>query len=336
MAERKNSAPGFRFYPSAQELISFYLKPRILGHKPFCNIIKDIQLYGPNSTPWQLFDVNDESWTASPDKPLSEKYLYVFTSLSKLRSSKSSKIRRIRENTLKEAGCGTWQGKTKKNQIKDCEGNLIGEQKMLVFEIKDTGDQFDLGKAVHFRMHEYSLAGVNKDLKSADGNDVVLCKITVDFSKEPEYNLGSKSSDHAPTKNTSECQLKVQINEGNLERSVGNNLEETMNSTPTPTSMVEMNSSVGNNVEATQCSTSENSFVMDSGVGDSYDYIAAADQFLNGSEELNENDWDPILTEWYMGLLTFDQEEGGVEEISKLGKRKFEEENSRGSKKMCL
>lgn len=40
--------------------------------------------------------------------------------------------------------------------------------------------------------------------------------------------------------------------------------------------------------------------------------------------------------DWFMGLLTSNQEEGAVEDMSNLGKRKYEEENLYRSKKMYL
>ncbi|KAK1368850.1 hypothetical protein POM88_034942 [Heracleum sosnowskyi] len=43
-------------------------------------------------------------------------------------------------------------------------GNVIGERRLLVFEINDIEAQFDFDKAGYFKMHEYSLCGVNKDL----------------------------------------------------------------------------------------------------------------------------------------------------------------------------
>ncbi|KAK1358730.1 hypothetical protein POM88_043204 [Heracleum sosnowskyi] len=472
MAERINLAPGFRFNPSDEELITLYLKPKVLGHKLwYISIIKETELFGPKSTPWQLFDVNDDdSWTVSPGN--SEKYLYVFTTLTKLRRSEGSKKECIRENSRKKAGCGRWGGKTKRKRIMDLKGNVIGEQRMLRFEINDNGDQFDLGKASHFRMHEYSLAGVNKGLKSASGKDVVLCKITVDSSKDPVYNLVSESP--GPTKRdegkpgpTKRCKGKKRKNKENSEKSVGNNPEGTRNITPktvvemdsgignnveamsknlfvmdsgisdctdylatadqadqfdnvwdpsftnseksvgnnpegtmniTPKTVVEMDSGIGNNVEA----ISENLFVMDSGISDCTDYLATADQadqfdnvwdpsFTNSEKSVGNNPegtrnitpktvvemdsgignnveaisenlfvmdsgisdctdylaiadqadqfdnvWDPSFTNWVMGLLTSNPEEGAVEDISKLGKRKFEEENCCGSKKICL
>ncbi|KAK1366719.1 hypothetical protein POM88_042280 [Heracleum sosnowskyi] len=126
MGEKKELAPGYRFYPKDEELISWYLKPKVLGETlPVCNFIETVDLYTPKSTPWQLFDV--DSWMDTNNK--SGRFIYVFTRLSKLRTSDSNKVT-SRDNTSKKAGCGTWGGKTNR-KIMDREGNVIGERRLL-------------------------------------------------------------------------------------------------------------------------------------------------------------------------------------------------------------
>ncbi|KAK1394896.1 hypothetical protein POM88_013952 [Heracleum sosnowskyi] len=66
-------------------------------------------------------------------------------------------------NYVKKAGFGTWDGQTKRYEIRDCNGDLIGEKRFLVFEINDDSDQ-DLGKVGYWKMHEYHLRGVNEEL----------------------------------------------------------------------------------------------------------------------------------------------------------------------------
>lgn len=194
--------PGFRFQPTDEELISYYLLPKFLGQTLLYDFMKKQDLYGHNCTPWELFDVNDDdSWIQ--DKP-TEKSVYVFTTLSKLRTCESNDVR-SRENTSKRAGCGTWVGSTK-NLIRDGDGKLIGEKRLFVFKINEIGVQFDLSKACYFKMHEYCLSGINKDLDPADGCDVVLCKITFDSSKESIFKLGSKNNVHVSESSTGEGQ----------------------------------------------------------------------------------------------------------------------------------
>ncbi|KAK1379547.1 hypothetical protein POM88_026291 [Heracleum sosnowskyi] len=60
---------------------------------------------------------------------------------------------------------------------------------MLVFKIKEVSHQEDLSRVGHWRMHEYSLCGINKEIPNQ--SNTVLCKITLDHSKEPAIELHS-------------------------------------------------------------------------------------------------------------------------------------------------
>lgn len=46
-----NSPVGFRFHPTDAELVTSYLKPKILG-KPFADVIAEVDLC--QSEPWEL------------------------------------------------------------------------------------------------------------------------------------------------------------------------------------------------------------------------------------------------------------------------------------------
>ncbi|XP_074352867.1 NAC domain-containing protein JA2L-like [Apium graveolens] len=366
MGEDIKLPPGYRFYPKDEELISYYLKPKVLGQKLQCNFIDTVELYTPNSTPWQMFDVN--SWMDSQNN-LTERFIYVFTTLSKLRTSESSKATtsRSRDNTSKKAGCGTWAGKTN-CKIRDCKGNVIGEKRLLVFEINDVGAEFELDKAGYFKMHEFSLSGINKGLKSAAG-DLVLCRITFDSSKKPSVILPSISTAHAP-KHSRECQIKNENLEGSVEVeenpesagyltsksvvemnndvgdnvagqsvAVGDNDLEGVENLASK-SLVEMNNDVGDNVAVTECLTSENLCEIDNGFSDFDNYLVANyDQYNNSLLEFGEFAEDPVFDiNWYNDFMISGQEDEQVEDSSsKLGKRKLEEENLyESNKKMCL
>lgn len=329
-------ASGYRFNPFDQELITDYLKPKIMGEQLPCNIIKFRQVYGPSSNPWHVFDPNDQhSWLVSPDIKPTEKFMFVFAKLSKLSSSCTSK------NTSKKAGCGTWVGKTKRDQIRDGEGNVIGEKRYLVFEIKEidsavTGVGFDLSKVGYYKMHEYSLSGINEGLDSADS--IVICKITYDSSKNPPINLksGTKIADHV-SRSSSEAQ----------EEENKKNFEDTGCVTAENLTMI---NSVGGgeNLEINSGSL----VGIQSDVGDWH----AAAQYNNAVQDLDNFDggfgFDDIVgkdfcvddflsfdMDWVIESLDSKQKEEPVEDktISKLGKRNFEmEDNSYHAKKICL
>ncbi|KAK1358721.1 hypothetical protein POM88_043195 [Heracleum sosnowskyi] len=189
MANDVGTAPGFRFKPSDDELINFYLKPKILKQHLSYKIMDEVDLYASDSTPWLLFDIqNPDSWD-------DENSLYVFTCLSKVSGDPNFVATKSRINNHKKAGCGTWVQKTSPVPIKDCAGNVIGGRRMLVFNVSEIGDGFDDTKAVYFKMHEYSMWGINEGL-GCDGRDVVLCKISFDVSKKSPFKLiTEKSSD---------------------------------------------------------------------------------------------------------------------------------------------
>ncbi|KAL8096298.1 hypothetical protein AgCh_037310 [Apium graveolens] len=181
-------AVGFRFNPFDEELIDFYLKPEIMATQQQlpCNFIKHRQVYGPCSNPWSVFDSDD--WFRSPGLKKTEMCVFVFAKLSKLSRSKSGTWK----NTSKRAGCGTWAGKGKQDEIVDCDGNVIGEKRYLVFEINDVDEAgFDVSKVGQYKMYEYSLSGLNSGLIMNSGGTTVLCKIIYDHSKECQINVKS-------------------------------------------------------------------------------------------------------------------------------------------------
>lgn len=75
---------GFRFSPFEGELITLYLKPKVLGQKLPCNIVEERQLYGPDANPWQIFDPENHSWILSEvSSGKFEKLTYVFVNLTR-------------------------------------------------------------------------------------------------------------------------------------------------------------------------------------------------------------------------------------------------------------
>lgn len=186
-----NLAPGFRFNPFENELINLYLKPKVLGEIVSSKVIGERQLYGPNANPWQVFDPQNYPWILSEVScGKFEKVAYAFVNLTKKAANSDNKRKNVgREQYIKKTGCGTWDGQTKRTKITDFEGNLIGERRMLVFKINEVSDHQDLTRVGHWRMHEYHLCGVNRDIPNL--SNTVLCKIILDHSKKPAIKLHS-------------------------------------------------------------------------------------------------------------------------------------------------
>ena len=332
MAKR---AKAFRFDPFDEELITDYLKPKIMGEPLPCNTVKDREIYGPSCSPWRVFDPDDHgSWLKSPHVKASEKFMYVFARLSKISSSSGSK------NTSKRAGCGTWVGKTKRDRIKDGEGNLIGEKRYLVFVINEV----DCGEtgAGFYSMHEYSLSGVNEGLDSAD--TTVLCRVTYDSAKKATISPkpGARVAAHVSASGGQGGDQK-EIDSKNLEGAAGH----VSASGGQERDKKEIDSK---NLEGSSIVTVENVAVFDCGVGD-LSAILPLDNGVQGSNDFgggldldglggmdscfNDLEFD---IDWIANCLDFSQEEEPFQDSTiDLGKRKFQsEENSYQAKRMCL
>ncbi|KAK1369467.1 hypothetical protein POM88_035559 [Heracleum sosnowskyi] len=200
-----SSSIGYRFNPFESELIACFLKPKVLGEKLPSNVVEEITLYGPNANPWHVFDPENHPWILSELSPGKfEKVTYVFVNLTK-KAATEKKKKVSKDNYVKKAGCGTWDGQTKRYEIRDSNGDLIGEKRFLVFEINDDSDQ-DLSKVGYWKMHEYQLRGINEHISNPC--NTVLCKITFDSSKKPQIRLRPKVNNDHPVKSSSKPQEK--------------------------------------------------------------------------------------------------------------------------------
>ncbi|KAK1401750.1 hypothetical protein POM88_001355 [Heracleum sosnowskyi] len=111
---------------------------------------------------------------------------YVFVNLTK-KAVKNVKLKGGKHNFIRKAGCGTWDGQTKKTEIRDFNGDLIGERRILSFEINEASGLEDLSRLGYWRMQEYIFCGINKNIPNVA--NTVLCKIKLDYSKSPAIKL---------------------------------------------------------------------------------------------------------------------------------------------------
>ncbi|KAK1358352.1 hypothetical protein POM88_051608 [Heracleum sosnowskyi] len=200
-----STSKGFRFHPFDAELIDDFLKPLVVEKQYPCNFIQFRQVYGACSNPWLIFPKDDPSWFSSPHLKQTERCMFVFSKLSKVSISTGKKggSRKAGKkgggcvgvgNTKKKAGWGTWDGQTSRKQIRDAEGNLIGEHRYLVFQLNEIESEVigcDWREVGLYKMHEYSLSGINAGLNSDE--PIVLCRITYDSSKKCKVDLKSGS-----------------------------------------------------------------------------------------------------------------------------------------------
>ncbi|KAI8561190.1 hypothetical protein RHMOL_Rhmol04G0318800 [Rhododendron molle] len=165
---------GYFFRPTDKQLLEDYLRRKCAGKSLPCDVVIEREMYGPgNKVPWQIF-TNEDPWAIcetkdkKTDKLKTEGTIYVFTTLIKA-SENSDRIART-------AGCGSWHGETALEPVLDKKGCVIGNKRMLCFQITE-----ESLKECHWIMHEYSLPVGN----ATNGKgEYVLCRIKRDDSKD--------------------------------------------------------------------------------------------------------------------------------------------------------
>ncbi|XP_073311835.1 NAC domain-containing protein JA2L-like [Primulina huaijiensis] len=171
--------PGFRFYPTDEELLVQYLCRKVAGHQFSLQIIGDIDLY--KFDPWDL-----------PSKAIfGEKEWYFFSPRDR-KYPNGSRPNRV-------AGSGYWKA-TGTDKIITTGGRKVGIKKALVFYI----GKAPKGTKTNWIMHEYRLSESPRKSGSSRLDDWVLCRIykknssgqkpAISGVQSKEYSHGSSSS----------------------------------------------------------------------------------------------------------------------------------------------
>ncbi|KAF2930878.1 NAC domain-containing protein 78 isoform X2 [Oryza sativa Japonica Group] len=146
--------PGFRFHPTDVELVSYYLKRKIMGKKPLIQAISDVELY--KFAPW---DLPAQSCLQSRDLE------WFFFCPRDKKYPNGSRTNRSTPN-------GYWKTSGKDRTI-ELNSRIVGSKKTLIFH----EGKAPKGNRTDWVMYEYKMednqlvsAGFSKD-------DFVLCKI---------------------------------------------------------------------------------------------------------------------------------------------------------------
>ncbi|GMJ13903.1 Arabidopsis NAC domain containing protein 72, RESPONSIVE TO DESICCATION 26 [Hibiscus trionum] len=144
--------PGFRFYPTDEELLVQYLCRKVAGHHFSLQIIAEIDLY--KFDPWVL-----------PSKAIfGEKEWYFFSPRDR-KYPNGSRPNRV-------AGTGYWKA-TGTDKVIMTDGRKVGIKKALVFYV----GKAPKGTKTNWIMHEYRLLETSRKNGSSKLDDWVLCRI---------------------------------------------------------------------------------------------------------------------------------------------------------------
>ncbi|XP_047943523.1 NAC domain containing protein 50-like [Salvia hispanica] len=147
-------APGFRFHPTDEELVKYYLRRKVCGMPFRFEAVSEIDVY--KSEPWELDEYSllktrDLEW-------------YFFSPVDKKYGSGS----RLNRTT----GQGYWKATGKDRPVKH-KNESIGMKKTLVFHSGRAPD----GKRTNWVMHEYRLCDTELGNAGILQDAFVLCRI---------------------------------------------------------------------------------------------------------------------------------------------------------------
>ncbi|KAI4323249.1 hypothetical protein L6164_022870 [Bauhinia variegata] len=165
--------PGYKFYPTEQELVSYYLLRKVLGFIDDTVLIPVCDLYG-DTNPWDLWEILKESQTFNGSE------VYVFTTL-KRKSVKDARVTR-------SVGLGCWSGEDAAKAVYDGQnrGLKIGSRKRFRFE--KSGTDHDGGWIMmEYRLENSWLEKIGVDVKDHNiVSDLVICKLKKNTRRQPK------------------------------------------------------------------------------------------------------------------------------------------------------
>ncbi|WOL16821.1 hypothetical protein Cni_G25609 [Canna indica] len=151
----KMELPGFRFHPTEEELLAFYLRPLVYGMKLNFDIIGCLNIY--RHDPWELPGL----------AKIGEREWYFFVPRDR-RSGNGGRPNRTTER-------GFWKATGSDRAIRTTKEprQVIGMKKTLVFY----GGRAPRGTKTDWVMNEYRLLDNSASITMPVKEDIVLCKV---------------------------------------------------------------------------------------------------------------------------------------------------------------
>lgn len=147
-------APGFRFHPTDEELVSYYLRRKVSGQPIRVNAISEVDLY------------KTEPWDLPPQSILRTRDLewYFFTALDRKYSNRS--------RTNRATGEGYWKTTGKDRPVLR-RSRKVGMKKTLVYH----AGRAPRGQRTNWVMHEYRLEDDDLSHAGIPQDGYVLCRV---------------------------------------------------------------------------------------------------------------------------------------------------------------
>nr|QSD99849.1 NAC family transcription factor [Melilotus albus] len=168
--------PGFRFCPTDEELISYYLRKKLDGHEESVQVISEVELckYEPWDLPAKSFIQSDNEWFFF--SPRGRKY------------PNGSQSKRATD-------CGYWKATGKERNVKSG-SSVIGTKRTLVFHL----GRAPKGERTEWIMHEYCVSDRSPD-------SLVVCRLkrNTEFHMNDVSNRASSSQINPVHSHESDC-----------------------------------------------------------------------------------------------------------------------------------
>ena len=179
--------PGHRFDPMEDELLMYYLKPKVNGQEVpnKDSVICEFDLYG-DTEPWKIWEMFQSKHANDVRK---NKDMYFFTQKKKL-SAKASR-------TCRKVGTGSWKGQARATSIYLLDHNQSPTSTLLGFKTTYT---YVNKSSVHrgsWTMYEYQL-DTSQLLPSKQANDYVLCLLR-NHDGQPKKNKRKRNQEEDMT-----------------------------------------------------------------------------------------------------------------------------------------